>query len=60
MMRDLSHQNYVQNNYNIKGGQLVFDLQTKRPEFSEYAPTVKPHDNRFLNLNINSLAFSKN
>jgi hypothetical protein len=38
----------------------VFDLQTKRPEFVEYAPTVKPHDNRFLNINLDTLNFSKN
>eukprot|EP00347_Sterkiella_histriomuscorum_P016660 403352343 len=41
-------------------GLLNFDLQTKRPEFVQYAAQNKPHDNRFLNLNLDSLAFSKN
>jgi len=42
------------------GGLISFDLQTKRPEFVEYAPQVKPHDNRFLNINLDTLALSKN
>ena len=42
------------------GGVLVFDLQLNRPEFADYASVVKPHDNRFLNINLDSQMLSKN
>ncbi|CDW89505.1 UNKNOWN [Stylonychia lemnae] len=58
MMKDISQASYGSS----KGGNgmITFDLQTKRPEFVHYAPAVKPHDNRFLNINLDTLALSKN
>ena len=56
MMRDLNQS--VRQSQNMKGGPLVFDLQTKRPEFVDYAQQAKPHDNRFNIVNINTPALS--
>ena len=58
MMRDLSQKNC--HTFNRKGGHLVFDLQTKRPEFVQYASAYKAHDNRFVHINMDTLVSSKN
>jgi hypothetical protein len=66
MMKDISATSYYSQRINSSmsskpaGGLLNFDLQTKRPDFVEYAAKTKPHDNRFLNLNLDSLSLSKN
>lgn len=52
MVRDVSEQGI--GGSSLRGGNLIFDLQTKRPEFVNYAPSMKPHENRFLNINFNS------
>lgn len=41
-------------------GAVVFDQYTKRPEFRNYAPEMEPHENRFMTMNLGTLASSKN
>lgn len=35
-------------------------MQTKRPEFRKYAPPTEPHENRFVPVNLGTLASTKN
>lgn len=59
-IRQLNQSQHNSSAFFNKGGNFIFDLQTKRPEFHDYASPTKPHDNRFVHINTDSLVFSKN
>jgi hypothetical protein len=39
---------------------VSFTKQLERPDFTKYAPSIRPHDNRFQNINLDTTAASKN